>query len=147
MSMERSIAAAGLLLYSVNLVDELLSPERTAMNGSDFWTRLAPQPRVLPAGQKYHVFLSYRSVNRPWVLNLYDVLRSHGFEVFLDQVALKGGDQLIKKLEEGLAKSQAGVLVWSSAAVDSDWVAREYQTLERRASNTKAPFDFVPVRL
>jgi tetratricopeptide (TPR) repeat protein len=110
------------------------------------WLTLAPKPRPLKGNDKWNVFLSYRSVNRIWVLNLYDVLRQQGFEVFLDQVVLAGGAELIKTLEEGLSRSQAGVLVWSSASVDSDWVRREYQTLESQ-STSKAGFCFVPVRL
>jgi tetratricopeptide (TPR) repeat protein len=113
---------------------------------SNDWLALAPQPRPLSAGARYHVFLSYRSVNRPWVLNLYDVLKQQGFEVFLDQVVLAGGDELIRVLEDGLSQSQAGVLVWSSAAADSDWVRKEYQTLERQATRHSS-FAFVPVTL
>jgi len=113
---------------------------------SELWLRLAPKPRPLGKGEKWHVFLSYRSVNRIWVLNLYDVLHHQGFEVFLDQVVLAGGDELIRVLEDGLEQSQGGVLVWSSSTGDSDWVRREYQTLERKARERKA-FCFVPVRL
>jgi hypothetical protein len=40
----------------------------------DQWLDLAPRPDVLPPGKEWHVFLSYRSVNRPWVLGLYDIL-------------------------------------------------------------------------
>ena len=82
------------------------------------WAKFVPKPRPLTSGDKYHVFLSYRSVNRAWVLNLYDVLRAHGHEVFLDQCVLKAGDPLIKNLEAGLTSSQTGVLVWSSATAD-----------------------------
>jgi len=56
------------------------------------WQEMAPDPPALAAGQRWHVFLSYRSVNRPWVVHLYDVLRGHGYEVFLDQVVLVPGD-------------------------------------------------------
>jgi tetratricopeptide (TPR) repeat protein len=113
---------------------------------SDQWLRLAPKPRPLGPGEKWHVFLSYRSVNRMWVINLYDVLHQQGFEVFLDQVVLAGGDELLKVLEDGLEQSQAGVLVWSSTAGESDWVRGEYHTLERQARSRKG-FCFVPVRL
>lgn len=116
------------------------------MTNSDDWLRFAPKPRILKSGEEYHVFLSYRSVNRIWVLNLYDVLRQQGFEVFLDQVVLTGGDELILGLEDGLSKSQAGILVWSSTTMDSDWVRREYQVLERQAL-ARQSFSFVPVRL
>ena len=108
------------------------------------WLQYAPPPNALKPGQRWNIFLSYRSVNRPWVINLYDVLRGHGHQVFLDQCAITGGDPLIEKLEDALDQSQAGVLVWSSASADSAWVRREYETMERKAD---AGFRFVPVRL
>jgi hypothetical protein len=110
------------------------------------WLAHTPKPRPLTGNDKWTVFLSYRSVNRPWVLNLYDVLRQHGHQVFLDQVVLKPGDRLIKGLQAALDASQAGVLVWSSATADSEWVQREYETLET-LSTDKPGFQFVPVRL
>lgn len=110
------------------------------------WLSNAPPPRPLTGGDKWTVFLSYRSVNRPWVLNLYDVLRQHGHQVFLDQVVLKAGDRLVKGLQGALETSQAGVLVWSVSTGDSEWVQREYETLETLAGD-KAGFQFVPVRL
>jgi hypothetical protein len=113
---------------------------------SDQWLRLAPKPRPLGPGEKWHVFLSYRSVNRMWVINLYDVLHQQGFEVFLDQVVLAGGDELLKVLE-GRSRTEsgrrAGVVLLSG---ESDWVRGEYHTLERQARSRKG-FCFVPVRL
>ena len=53
------------------------------------WLKHAPKPRALGGANRWNVFLSYRSVNRAWVLNLYDVLRELGHKVFLDQTALK----------------------------------------------------------
>jgi hypothetical protein len=80
------------------------------------WQKLVPPPRQLADSDQWSVFLSYRSANRAWVMNLYDVLRRYGHKVFLDQCVLIAGDQLIARLEDALATSQAGVLVWSSAA-------------------------------
>ena len=116
------------------------------MNATEQWGTYAPSPQELTGADQWNVFLSYRSVNRAWVLNLYDVLREHGHEVFLDQVALKPGDQLMRRLEEGLTESQTGVLVWSSATADSEWVRREYEAMESMATS-KEGFQFVPVRL
>src|SRR3954471_4658380 len=109
------------------------------------WLKHAPKPRELGADDKWNVFLSYRSVNRPWVLNLYDVLREQGHKVFLDQVVLKAGDRLIKGLQAALETSQAGVLIWSDKTGDSDWVQREYETMETLAS-AKAGDQFIPLR-
>jgi len=113
---------------------------------ADEWLKYAPKPRALSGTDRWNVFLSYRSVDRAWVLNLYDVLRELGHKVFLDQTALKPGDQLVKELQDALKTSQAGILVWTSATQDSDWVQREYQALERLATERKG-FQFVPVRL
>jgi tetratricopeptide (TPR) repeat protein len=116
------------------------------MSSGNEWLPYAPQPRVLRDGERWNVFLSYRSITRPWVVNLYDVLRGLGHRVFLDQAELKPGDELITRLEDALRASQAGVLVWSSAAKDSAWVRKEYQSMERRSTSDPA-FQFVPVRL
>lgn len=116
------------------------------MTIAEEWLKYAPKPRQLAGGDRWNVFLSYRSVNRAWVLNLYDVLKELGHEVFLDQVALTAGDPLIHKLQEALATAQAGILIWSTATDDSTWVAREYQVLERLADQ-KQDFQFVPVRI
>src|SRR4051794_26839070 len=105
------------------------------------WLRLAPPPRPLGGNDKWNVFLSYRSVNRPWVLNLYDVLRHAGHTVFLDQLVLKAGDPLTRRLEDALESSQAGVLIWSKATGDSEWVRSEYATLDRLAKE-KPGFQF-----
>ena len=110
------------------------------------WTRFAPPPRPLSGGDKWNVFLSYRSLNRAWVLNLYDILRQHGYSVFIDQCVLRAGDELTLRLQEALKTSQAGVLIWSASTGDSDWVARDYQVLDRMAKS-KAGFQFVPVKL
>lgn len=110
------------------------------------WLQYAPKPRELKNGEAWNVFLSYRSVNRTWVLNLYDILQELGYKVFIDQCELAAGDELIIRLGEALKKSQAGILVWSKAAEDSAWVLKEYQRLETRA--TRDPeFKFVPIKL
>lgn len=110
------------------------------------WKEFAPPPRELVSPDKWNVFLSYRSINRTWVLNLYDVLRQHGYQVFLDQCVLKPGDELILELQDALRNSQAGILIWSNKTGESDWVLREYQSMERRATS-KPGFIFVPLTL
>ena len=109
------------------------------------WTQFAPVPIPLSGAMEWNIFLSYRSVNRRWVINLYDVLKAHGHKVFLNQCTITAGDQLVRVLENGLSKSQAGVLVWSAAGEDSEWVRREYEVMERKS--LKGGFHFVPTRL
>jgi len=110
------------------------------------WLQYSPKPRELKLGEKWNVFLSYRSVNRTWVLNLYDILTELGFKVFMDQCVLEPGDELIYRLQEALKTSQTGILMWSSAAEDSKWVLKEYETLERKATDNEN-FRFIPIKL
>jgi hypothetical protein len=110
------------------------------------WLQYAPKPRPLNDGNEWNVFLSYRSVNRSWVLNLYDVLTEIGHKVFLDQYVLKPGDKLINNLEAALNKTQAGILIWSRFTRDSVWVNDEYEALQQKA-NTDRNFVFVPVTI
>jgi len=108
--------------------------------------KFAPKPAPLVNGNSWNVFLSYRSINRAWVLNLYDILIELGHKVFLDQYVIKPGDILIEKLEDALEKSQAGILIWSNEARDSNWVKKEYFVLEKKATK-EHDFYFVPVRV
>jgi tetratricopeptide (TPR) repeat protein len=110
------------------------------------WFKVAPPPRPLTGNDQWNVFLSYRSVDRAWTMNLYDVLTQHGYKAFIDQCALPAGSDLATRLQDALQNSQAGVLIWSSATGDSSWVNREYNVLDRQATD-KPGFYFVPVRL
>ena len=113
---------------------------------TDKWLKIAPDPLPLTGADRWNVFLSYRSVNRPWVVNLYDVLRQGGYKVFLDQAVLKAGDPLGKELGDALNASQTGILVWSKATGNSDWVRKEYSGMDF-LKDTKPGFNFVPVKL
>ncbi|MBS0155341.1 MAG: DUF4071 domain-containing protein [Nitrospira sp.] len=106
------------------------------------WLKYAPAPQSLQSGKKFHVFLSYRSINRAWVLQLYDILRGLNYEVFLDQYKLAAASPLALSLGEALAASQAAILIWSSAFEDSEWCMEEYNTLEQKEKN-KTGFRYV----
>lgn len=107
---------------------------------------LAPNPRPLKDGQEYSVFLSYRSVDRKWVISLYDALTMAGHKVFLDQKELVAGGKLRRALEEALRASAGGILIWSHATADSDWVRDEYDAMQDRVKDRDG-FCFVPVKL
>lgn len=98
-------------------------------NTPNEWLALCPSPRPRPADIKWDVFLSYRSVNRRWVLALYDAIVQAGFQVFLDQFELVPGASLDDSLQENLQVSGAGILVWSEDAEDSEWVKREHKAM------------------
>lgn len=107
--------------------------------------KLAPEPWPLETGHQWHVFLSYRSTERKWVLALYDILTKLNYQVFMDQFVLVAGEGLATALGENLRASESGVLVWSPRNEDSAWCKKEYNTFEARNANGKFPF--VTVRL
>lgn len=112
----------------------------------DRFLELAPDPRPLEEGQKFTVFLSYRSVNRKWVISLYDALVRSGHKVFLDQKELVSGGKLRRTLEGAFSASAGGILIWSRAAADSEWVRDEYDAMQDRVKDDDG-FCFVPVKV
>jgi len=106
------------------------------------WTDFAPAPQPLPQGKDWHVFVSYRSVNRPWVLALYDILNGLGYKAFLDQYVLTAAAPLAVSLGEALDASQSAILVWSGKYEDSEWCKQEFAKLEVM-QNAKRGFRYV----
>jgi Flp pilus assembly protein TadD len=113
---------------------------------AESWTDLAPPPPALTQGKNWHVFVSYRSVNRPWVLALYDILNGLGYKVFLDQYVLTAAAPLAISLGEALDASQSAILVWSGKYEDSEWCKDEFAKLEVM-QNAKKGFRYVIGRI
>ncbi len=113
---------------------------------SSVFETLAPRGPIKAADDKWDVFLSYRSVNRPWVLRLYDQLRHLGYEVFMDQFVLTTSGGLNPQLEQNLERSATAVLIWSSRSEESQWCLDEYEAL-RTLEKSKAGFRYVVLRV
>lgn len=103
---------------------------------------LAPRGPIKAGDDQWDVFLSYRSVSRPWVLRLYDELRHLGYEVFMDQFVLTAAAGLNAQLEQHLARSSTAVLIWSSRNEESQWCMDEYAAL-RTLEKSKPGFRYV----
>lgn len=97
------------------------------------WLDLAPKPWPLQDGQKSHIYLSYGSIHRPWVLQLYDILKGLGYEVFLDRNDLAAGESIVRSVEEAINQSSSAVLLWSSQTGDSEWIRSEYERFSQLA--------------
>lgn len=110
------------------------------------WTDLAPAPTALPQGKNWHVFISYRSVNRPWVLALYDILLGLGYKIFLDQYVLTAAAPLALSLGEALDASASAILIWSGKYGDSAWCNQEAAKLETM-QNAGTGFRYVVARV
>ena len=72
---------------------------------ADDWTKLAPAPPPLAQGKNWHVF-SDRSVGRPWVLPLYDILNGLGYKEFLDHYVLTAAAPLAVSLGEAWTQAR-----------------------------------------
>lgn len=111
------------------------------------WLKYAPEPSRISESKRWHVFISYRSVNRAWVLNLYDALRLVGFDVFLDQLELVPGASLVNSLENALEQSESGVIAWSMDNKGSEWCQAEYRAMVAMQKDQKSRFRFVIAKL
>ena len=81
----------------------------------------------------WDVFVSYGHGDAEWARVLAGNLHRAGFEVFLDEWELVGGDRVTGRLEEGIHGSVNGVLVVSPHSLSRPWVREEYEALLRQA--------------
>ena len=77
--------------------------------------------------------MSYGHDDADWVGALAGNLHRDGFEVFLDEWELVGGDRVTGRLEDAIRSSVNGVLVVSPHSLSRPWVREEYEALLRQA--------------
>lgn len=126
----------------VKLLD--VKPQKVPINPSRFLTRAESIPAIDPT--EYHVFVSYRSSDRPWAMSLVARLEGAGLRVFIDQRELVPGDYLAGQLESALKRSRAAVVLVSNGWLGSTWCQQEANVLVKRAVEDKL-FRLVPLRL
>lgn len=81
---------------------------------------------------QYDVFLSYSSKDKDVVRDIATRLRDDGITVWFDEWAIKPGDSIPAKIEEGLEHSRVLVLCMSANAFGSDWSTLESGTFRFR---------------
>lgn len=118
-----------------------MTPEMSPEDPNQRWLQYAPKPPERH-GNLYDVFISYRSSDRAWAMALYDALKLAGWEPFLDQYELVPGSNLETSLEDALRSSSAGVILWSSRTVDSEWCRHERQSMMSLRSSNKFRYLF-----
>lgn len=79
--------------------------------------------------QKYQgIFLSHTSSDKPFVRRLKQSLLDHGVEnVWIDEAEIMIGDSLIRKIQDGINKSEYFGIVLSPRSINSPWVQRELE--------------------
>jgi len=86
----------------------------------------------MPDQFPYDVFLSHSSKDKEIVRPIAERLRTDGLSVWFDEWVLKPGDNLPKKLDDGLEESRVLVLCMSANAFGSDWSQLEAGTFRFR---------------
>lgn len=95
---------------------------------------------------EFHVFISYRSTDRPFAMRLYERMDAIGLRVFLDQHELVPGDRLAGTLHEALDRSHAAVVLMSKGYLESKWCQAECERLVH-LSVERPGFRLIPLRL
>jgi hypothetical protein len=87
--------------------------------------RLSLQAQSAPA---YQVFISYARANwQKYVLPLVSRLEQEGMFVWVDQYAIRGGDNWLDGINDGLERCQLLILCVTPEALNSPYVKMEYR--------------------
>ncbi|ABS28177.1 TIR domain-containing protein [Anaeromyxobacter sp. Fw109-5] len=107
-----------------------------------------PPPHATPPAlghRAYHAFVSYRSTDRGFALDLVERLEARGFSIYIDQREVLPGDELAVSLQNAIAASAAAIILVSRKWVESPWCQQEMTVLLHRAVDSRTPV--IPVRL
>nr|VFJ91104.1 MAG: TIR domain-containing protein [Candidatus Kentron sp. LFY] len=97
-------------------------------------------------GSTYDVFLSHNAADKPRVRRLAKRLQDAGLEVWFDEWVIGPGDDIYLAIERGLEAARVQILCLSPAALGSDWVTLERNTVIFRDPANKHR-RFVPLLL
>jgi hypothetical protein len=76
--------------------------------------------------QRFDVFLSHSSEDKPWVRTLGRDLERYGVSVWVDEEQIRPGTPIVDALEQGIEDCRAMALVVSPESMASGWVKTEY---------------------
>ncbi|MDX2378538.1 MAG: FHIPEP family type III secretion protein [Acidimicrobiia bacterium] len=91
------------------------------------------------------VFVSYSSIDASLAKRLANDLRTHGFEVWLDQWNLIVGTEFGPEIERGVDDADFLIVLLTSNSVTSDWVEREWRR-KQQVENDTGRISVIPVR-
>jgi len=88
-------------------------------------------------------FCSYRSVDKARVQEITQRLVAAGIEPWWDTWDIQPGDSFVARINEGLHKSDVGLIFLSHRTQESPWVRSEIESLTRQAIEEKKPLFLV----
>lgn len=75
------------------------------------------------------LFISHSSKDKPLVEQLALALTERGIDVWLDKWEISPGDDIVARINEGLATATAGTIVLSRHSRESGWVTAEQDSM------------------
>lgn len=92
-----------------------------------------PSPDIL-GGRTWDVFVSHASEEKASVARpLAEALEGEGVSVWLDELVLKVGDSLRRKIDQGIRSSRFGIVIMSHAFFAKGWTKYELDGLVTRS--------------
>jgi hypothetical protein len=92
-----------------------------------------PPPADVLGGRTWDVFVSHASEDKNAVARpLADALLAYGVSVWLDEVEMKVGDSLRRKIDQGIRSSRFGLVILSEAFFTKGWTQYELDGLVTR---------------
>ena len=85
--------------------------------------------KILHSDHRYDLFISHANRDKPYVNKLVTELKKVTDDIWYDSQCISIGDDQEKKIEEGLKKSEFGVIVISKDFFDREWTNRELNVL------------------
>jgi hypothetical protein len=97
----------------------------------------------IPAEGETLIFLSHKSVDKELVRPYHRLLKELGFEPWLDEVDMKAGDTLHRKIADGFDRSCAVVFFVTKNFKDERWLKREVDHAINREIDREGRFKIV----
>jgi hypothetical protein len=115
----------------VSKAADIATPEERALQA-------VPLSRI-PSAKETRIFLSHKSVDKPFVLRYYNALKELGFEPWLDQPDMPTGTNLERGIFDGFEKSCAAVFFITENFKDERYLAAEvdYAIAQKRQKGDK----------
>ena len=79
-----------------------------------------PRPRV---------FISHTTADDAAIRDFAQQLISRGLDPWIDDWEVLAGDDIVERMNDGLAQCDAGIVVFSKHTVGKKWMAEEWRTL------------------
>jgi tetratricopeptide (TPR) repeat protein len=83
--------------------------------------------------ERIRVFCSHNSVDKPRVKAVAERLAAAGIDPWVDAWEIAPGDDIVARINEGLADCQVGLIFFSKKTLEKPWVRNEVSTLTYQA--------------